>query len=387
VTRGGTLAVVLLMAGCARPGAVLVPVEPSVWPIAAPLELREIPYRAVPVGARPITFCAGGDVMLGSNLDTTWARTAQRVAGLPSLFPSPDSLLAPLRPLIGDADVLLVNVEGAIGEGPAPAKCRRGSTRCYAFQQNPEVAEALRWLGDHAVVVGNVANNHAMDAGAAGFAETVQTLQAAGVRVVGSDTVATLVPLPDGDTLAVLGFSVFSAGPDARDLDGLTRLVSRAAAKYARVVVSVHMGAEGRDAQRTPDATEQFLGEDRGNPVAIAHAAVAAGADLVVGHGPHVLRAVEWRGDRLVAYSLGNLVTYGPFSRAEPLDRGALLCAALARDGRVVQADLRATHQVSPGFTYPDPENVAFGLIDSLSSTDFPETGARVVAGMLRRPR
>jgi hypothetical protein len=147
------------------------------------------------------------------------------------------------------------------------------------------------------------------------------------------------------------------------------------------------MGAEGVGAQRTPNAPEIFAGEDRGNPVAIAQAAVDAGADLVIGHGPHVLRAVEWHGDALVAYSLGNLLTYGPFSRVPPLDRGAVLCAVLDETGRVVQADLRATRQIPPGRATPDSTHAAFDLVDTLSALDFPETAARVLAGMLLRPR
>jgi hypothetical protein len=321
--------------------------------------------------------------MLGSNLDTAWAR-AVRPRGAAGLLPSPDTLLAPLRPLVADADVVLVNVEGAIGTGAAPRKCRTGSSRCYAFRQNPDVAEALRGFAHHAQVAGNVANNHAMDAGAAGFAETVAHLEAAGVHVVGADTLPALVPLPDGDTLAVLGFSVFSAGPDARDLAGLARHVRTAADRYGRVVVSLHLGAEGVGAQRTPDATERFAGEDRGNPVRIAHTAVAAGADLVVGHGPHVLRAVELRDEALVSYSLGNLLTYGPFSRVPPLDRGAILCASLDPRGRVLLAELRATHQVRPGRALPDPEQEALRLVDSLSVLDFPVTGARVSGGLVR---
>src|SRR5690606_16408901 len=105
------------------------------------------------------------------------------------------------------------------------------------------------------------------------------------------------------------------------------RHVRRAAARHGRVIVTVHMGAEGAKAQRTPNRRETYYGENRGNPVAFARAATDAGASLVIGHGPHVLRAMEWRGDRLVAYSLGNLVTHGPFLNHEPLSRAAILCA------------------------------------------------------------
>lgn len=377
-----------LLQACARsrPIPFALP-EADVRPIAAPLTLRRaaaVPVVGVPPAAM---FCAGGDVMLGSNLDTAWARSAQAFTRSPTLLPDPDALLQPLAQLLGDADVVLFNVEGAIGTGRAPAKCRPGSTTCYAFRQDPEVAAALRRSALHAQVAGNVANNHAMDAGAAGFAAMVHHLLQAGVHVVGADTQPAVLPLPDGDSVAVLGFSAFSAGPDARDLDTVRRLVARARARVRRVVVSLHIGAEGFEAQRTPDTIEVFLGEDRGNPVAIAHAAVDAGATLVVGHGPHVLRAAEWRGDALIAYSLGNLLTYGPFSRVPPRDRGALLCAALAPEGRVAWAEIRSTRQVRPGLAFPDPEDRASILVDSLGRLDFPLTGATVELGVLRRSK
>ena len=113
-----------------------------------------------------------------------------------------------------------------------------------------------------------------------------------------------------GDTIAVLGFYTSSDSPDARDLDAVRRHVQRAVDRWGTVIVTVHLGAEGPTAQRTRDSTELFLGTiDRGNPVAFADAALESGATMVIGHGPHVLRAAEWRGDRLVWYSLGNLLT------------------------------------------------------------------------------
>lgn len=380
----------MVMGGCMATGphgAALLP-SPAVQTVrAGPPALRPMRYThasqiPIPSGA---LVCAGGDVMLGSNLDTAWAREAKRVIGFDGLLPDPDSLLAPLRPLVADADVVLVNVEGAIGNGPAPRKCRPGATRCYAFRQEVAVAGALRRLAPDGRVVGNVANNHAGDAGPLGLAQTLAELGTAGVAVTGADTLPTLVPVPGGDTIAVLGFSTFSAGPDARDLAAVRRRVSRAAARFHGVIVSVHMGAEGVGAQRTHDAEEQFVGEDRGNPVAFAHAAVDAGAAVVFGHGPHVLRAIEWRGDALVVYSLGNLLTFGPFSLAEPLDRGGFVCAVLDGRGRVFSAELRPTRQEPPGRALPDAVGRAGLMVDSLSALDFPVTGVRVVDGQLMR--
>lgn len=384
VRRARAAAAALALAACARSGApppALVVPRPAV-PVAVdslpriPFAADTLRHLAAPTHRplrRPVRLCTGGDVMLGNNLDTSWA--VRR--GVPALV-EPAQLLAPLRPLVADADILLLNVEGAIGEGPAPRKCRPGSTRCYAFRQEPAAAGALRALLPAGEVVGNVANNHAMDAGPSGFEATRLHLRAAGAHVTGADTLPTVVVTARGDTMAFLGFSTFAAGPDARDLAAVRRHVARATARYGRVVVTVHMGGEGVAAQRTRDGRETFLGEDRGNPVAFARAAVTAGASAVIGHGPHVLRGVEWMGDALVLYSLGNLVTYGPFNLAEPLSRGAIACVALDGAGRVRKALLRATHQMPPGIVAPDPNGRALQLVDSLSALDFPETGVRV---------
>jgi hypothetical protein len=116
------------------------------------------------------------------------------------------------------------------------------------------------------------------------------------------------------------------------------------------------------------------LGENRGNVIAFARAAVEEGASAVIGHGPHVLRGAERWGDAIVFYSLGNLLTYGPFSLAEPLNRGAIACVDLSPDGRATGAVLRPTRQHPPGVVAPDLTGRAVWLVDSLSRLDFPET-------------
>lgn len=339
----------------------------------------------------PVRVCAGGDVTLGTNLDTTWARLgARRLRREHGRSAEPDSLLAPLRPLFSDAALVLVNVETAIGSGAFTRKCGPGSTSCYAFRAVPAAATALRSLGSgDSRVVGNVANNHARDAGNDGGAVTARHLRDAGVLVTGMDTLATPVALASGDTIGVLGFQASTETPDVRDTAAVRRHVARAATSYRTVIVTAHQGAEGARAQRTRDATEWFLEGriDRGNPVAFARAALDGGATLVVNHGPHVLRAAEWVGDALVLYSLGNLLTYGPFNVAEPLNRGAVACVDL--DGpRVMRAEVRPTVQRAPGVLEPDGSGRALRLIDSLSALDFPSTGARVLSTgeIVRRP-
>jgi hypothetical protein len=337
----------------------------------------------------PIRVCAGGDVTLGTNLDTLWMRRgAARLRAEHGVSGDPASLLAPLRPLFADADIVLLNVETAIGQGPTKTKCGPHSKNCYAFRSPPSAGAALRTLGRaDAFVVGNVANNHARDAGDIGVDSTIANLRRATVLVTGADTLATPVVLRDGITVGILGFYAGDMVNDARNIAAVQRHVARAVEQYGTVVVTAHIGAEGIGWQRVGDSTEFFLDSriDRGNPVAFGRAALDAGAALVIGHGPHVLRAAEWRGQRLALYSLGNLVTYGPFNNAEPINRGAVACADVA-PGEVVGADLRPTVQIAPGVVMQDPSQRALHLIDSLSVLDFPETGVRVDQwGELRR--
>ncbi|HYC50311.1 MAG TPA: CapA family protein [Gemmatimonadaceae bacterium] len=336
--------------------------------------------------------CAGGDITLGTNLDTTWQKLgARRLRASYGMSDSPHALVAPLKPIFADAHLVLLNVETAIGEGPARTKCGPRSKNCYAFRGPPESAYALRSLGDSAaVVVGNVANNHARDAGPEGYVSTMRHLRSAGILVTGHDTLATPVQLADSTTVGVIGFYTGDILADARNLGAVRRHVARAVEQFGTVIVTAHIGAEGIGAQRTRDSTEWFLESriDRGNPVAFARAAFDAGATLVIGHGPHVLRAAEWYDDdRLAIYSLGNLLTYGPFSNVEPINRGAVACADIA-GRRVLGADIRPTVQRAPGVVAYDHTRRALMLIDSLSLLDFPTNGARVDPwGELRRVR
>ena len=349
-----------------------------------------VPIDTTPPAPKPFRVCAGGDVTLGTNLDTAWAkRGAKRMRVEYGLSDAPSTIVAPLRELFADADLVLLNVETAIGSGPTESKCTKRSKNCFAFRGPETAAPALRSIADSsAVVVGNVANNHAHDAGDDGVVATIAHLGRAGILVTGADSMATPVLLRDSTVVGVLGFYTSAIPTDARDLAAVRRHVARAVEQFGTVIVTAHIGAEGVDAQRTRDSTELFLDSkiDRGNPVAFANAALDAGATLVIGHGPHVLRAAEWRDDRLVLYSLGNLTTYGPFNLLEPMNRGVVACADLA--GRsVIGAELRPTMQRAAGVVARDSSRRALTLIDSLSALDFPKTGVRVDAWgeLLRR--
>jgi hypothetical protein len=347
--------------------------------MATPRLVAQEPAARAPA---PVRVCSGGDVAMGTNLDTRWA-----VAKGVRAFPDPTELVSPLIPLFADAQIALLNVEGAIGAGPAPQKCARRSNLCFAIRQPIGTENALRAVAPRAAVVGNLANNHARDAGAAGFAETRRRLQGAGVFVTGADTAATAVATAEGDTIGVLGYSAWNE-PSVHNLDALRRHVRDAAARFGRVIVTMHIGAEGAAARHTPNREERYAGEKRGNSVAFARAASEAGASLVIGHGPHVLRGVEWVGRTLVAHSLGNLLTYGPFTLSGPNGRSAILCATIEADGSVTNAVAKSTRQVPPGIVSADSAQGALADLRELSAADFPGTGALIGAdgSVTRRP-
>ncbi len=161
----------------------------------------------------------------------------------------------------------------------------------------------------------------------------------------------------------------------------------KTAAKQADiVVVTFHGGAEGADKQHVKPGTETFLGENRGNLIKFSHDVVDAGADLVVGHGPHVLRGMEWRKGRLIAYSLGNFAGHDSLNWDGVLGVSALLRVTLRGDGTWVQGKVVPVR--TNGVPKRDSKKAALKSIRSLSQADFGSRGARIrqTDGGIRAP-
>ena len=146
------------------------------------------------------------------------------------------------------------------------------------------------------------------------------------------------------------------------------------------VIVSFHGGAEGADRTHVTREPEEFYGERRGNVYEFAHAAVDAGADVVIGHGPHVPRAVEIYRDRFIAYSLGNFWTWARFNLRGPNGLAPVLDLEVDRDGRAVRARIVSARQTGLGSPRLDPEARAARLIGDLTREDFPEAGLEFAA-------
>jgi hypothetical protein len=328
---------------------------------------------AVASAAKPVagsvTIAWGGDTVLGSTY------------GLPP--EQGRSLLVHVAPLFRAADIGFVNLEEALSNGSA-TKCAAGSTDCFAFGAPMSYAAALPASG---IKIVNLANNHAADYGAAGETSTLAALKRAGVAWTGKPGQVRLLDA-NGVRIAFLGFAPY---PWAARLDRIPQavaLVKRAAARADVVVVAIHAGAEGSTANHVPQGTEYYLGENRGSSRAFTHAVIDAGADLVVGSGPHVVRGVQWYHDRLIAYSLGNLAGWHTFGLGGTLSESAVLSVSLGRDGRILHGRWTALELTDPGIPELDSTHASLALVNQLSKTDFGATAARFTAsGALVVPR
>ena len=332
-------------------------------PPAPPL----LPPPEPPPPLPPIAIAAVGDIAAGDS--PSLPRGGAR------------ALFARVRPLLG-ADVVLGNLETALTE-TGVQQCGPRNRSCFSFRAPPSYA---RGLADAGFTVLNLANNHAFDFGRAGLLDTIAALKDAGVRQTGRPGQIAYVRV--GKTrVAVVGFAPNDWAQDLLDLDAARSLVRRAAKRADVVVVTMHAGAEGSRYAHVRPGMETFLAEPRGDPVRFAHAVVRAGADLVVGHGPHVLRGIEWYRGRLIAYSLGNFASYRNFDVTGAGGVSAILYVTLHADGTWVDGRLVPIRLAGTGAPARDADGAALGVVRSLSREDFGRRAVRVSSdGDLRPP-
>ncbi|MBA2322274.1 MAG: CapA family protein [Deltaproteobacteria bacterium] len=292
------------------------------------------------------------------------------------------SAFSRLGTLLSDADLTFGNLEGPLCDGGATTKCGEGEN-CYAFRTPTAYG---KWLKEAGFDLGSTANNHAEDFGTSCRLETERTLDALGIAWSGRPgTVATVER--DGLRIGLIGFHTNPNSHYVNDLASASTLVAAVARTHDLVVVSFHGGAEGRSATHVPAGKEVFLGEDRGDLRKFARTVVAAGADLVLGHGPHVPRGLEVIDGRLVAYSLGNFSTYGRFNLSGDLATSLVLEATLDATGAWTGGRILPVRQVGEGIPEPDPTGRAIALMSELTLADFPDTGPRIAADGTLTPR
>ncbi|MGH7519194.1 MAG: CapA family protein [Gemmatimonadales bacterium] len=390
-----TLLLIAALAACSSrtppPAPAPEPVPPP-SPAPAPAETPPPPIpspAARPPARLPLRLAFVGDINLG---------TSTLPGGVP--LDSGRTFLAAARPFL-DGDMVIGNLEGVLADSgtsekcleprppvrpqrsrsrplpPAPARSRPG---CYAFLTPTHLAPRLREAGFTHL---GLANNHAHDYGLEGRGSTERTLSALGLRWYGPLGHIAIDTLRRGDSVTVVGLVGFATYPHSYDLLDIPRsaaVVDSVRGMVDLVVVTFHGGTEGMAATRVGPGPE-FLGkEPRGDLRAWAHAVVDAGADVVIGHGPHVLRGMEWYRGRLIAYSLGNFATYRGFSLSGPLGITGVLRLQLGPAGRLAGARLVPMRQEPLRGPEPDDSGTAVALVNEVSAEDFGPDAVRLAS-------
>jgi hypothetical protein len=283
-----------------------------------------------------------------------------------------DAQFAHVRKLLKEPDVTLGNLEGTFSSGGG-SKCSHEGGDCFSFQASRGHAGALKRAGFDLM---NVANNHAFDFGPFGQQQTLAALRLKKIAWSGRPGQITILR-KDKLRIAVVGFAPYHWSANIGDIPAARRLIHKAHRKADLVVVAMHAGAEGTGAARIPYGHEHAYGEDRGNTRAFAHAAIDAGANLVVGSGPHVLRGVERYRKRLIAYSLGNFAGWRNFGQGGTLSLSGIFEVELGPKGHVFSGRLIPMKLIGPGIPAFDPSRRSLTFVNHLGRADFGKRAAQ----------
>lgn len=266
----------LLLCGCAAEA----PDQETVWPSVVETEEPAAETESAPeetTQPEPVrtVMTFAGDCTLGCH-------SAHNRAGYGFLMTVEEQFDYPfqhVRSWFENDDFTMVNLEGVLGEQGRPAG------RKYAFRGYGSYVNILTGSSVEAV---SLANNHTLDYGEAGYAETKRLLDEAEVSYVEQNS-GTLITLDNGVTVGIYG-TVYNSIHQAPVEEGIAALREQGA---DIVIYAPHWGTE-----HSFDPTAQ--------QVELGHAAIDAGADIVYGCHPHVLQPIEEYNGGVIYYSLGN---------------------------------------------------------------------------------
>jgi hypothetical protein len=313
-----------------------------------------------------ITVAATGDIMLGTDFPEDH-------------LPDDDAIgfLTDVTPVFKSADIAFGNLEGVLMDGGEPGKKCKNPDLCYLFRSPERYAERLAAAG---FTVMSLANNHARDFGEEGRTASMDALRAAGIKHSGRE--GDIATWSHGEVgAALIAFAPFRNSNSMLDIEPATQLVQTLSESFDIVIVSFHGGAEGMGTDRIPFSVEYYYGEDRGDVVKFSRRMVDAGADLVIGHGPHVPRAMEIYRNRLIAYSLGNFATYYGISVKDEKGYAPILVSTLDGNGQFVSGEIVSAIQIRPDGPTLDDQQRAYQKIWELTEQDFSGGGIQFQKG------
>lgn len=316
-----------------------------------------------------VTVAFTGDIMMG----TTYPDSVHGT-GLPP--EDGKHIFDDVREIISDATFAGGNLEGSFLDGPGHRRRMTNPKTYFIFRMPPEYVNRLLEAGYDFV---GIANNHINDFGEPGRQSTMKTLRDAGLAHAGlKDKCETAYVERDGVVFGVAQVGHGMNNVDVNDVKEVKRVVRELRKNADIVILSFHGGAEGTAHTHVPGKLEYYVGEKRGNVKEMARAAVDAGADVVFGHGPHVVRGAELYKDHIIFYSLGNFCTPKRMGIAGLTGQAPIAEVKLGMDGKFQGGKIHSFIQKSGLGPKVDPSNKAASQIRTLSLQDFPESPLRI---------
>jgi len=310
-----------------------------------------------------LTIAMTGDIMMGTTFPSR-------------MLPANDGadIFRDAKSVLQRTDLTLGNLEGALCDG---GKSTKGTgPNAYSFRMPTSYGHLLKEAGYDYL---SMANNHANDFGAEGIASTERVLQQQGILFSGiAGRVESAVIERKGLKIGLCAFGHNSYTLRHTDLKLVGRIVDDLVKKTDIVIVSFHGGAEGRSKSHLPQGSETFLGENRGSLRQLAHFCIDRGADVVYGHGPHVVRAIEVYKGRFIAYSLGNFCTTYNVSLTGISGYAPIAEIKTDRQGRFLGGLLHSMLQTRGTGPRWDKAGSAARQIMTLSQEDIPTSEATI---------
>jgi hypothetical protein len=266
-------------------------------------------------------------------------------------------------------DIVLANFEGVLS-----AEEREGE---WIFTMPFGAADILKSMGINAL---STANNHALDLGIEGYRKTVKYLKQRGFGVAGYYGRGTVFKIGD-ISVRVIAFS-FESPNNVNEPDKIKTIIGRCPEDI--VIVSAHMGGENKDASHIPGGMEYFGEQKRGDVVRFSRCCIDAGADLVLGHGPHMIRRAELYKGKLIMYSLGNFIFDHPgIHRIRFLP---MISAAVKLDRRGDFLEARITSYKHEGGRFAvDGRGTGFNMLRDLSLAENTNNGLTFIHNKIVR--
>ena len=317
------------------------------------------------VPARRDTIIIGGvgDLMLGTNYPANHY-----------LPPKDSNMLSLAIPFLQFPDITFGNLEGTILDSGGQAKTCNDPSKCYVFRMPERYG---RYFSEAGIDMLSLANNHSGDFAETGRKKTQQVLDSLGIAYAGHLDCPYTIVEKNGVTYGLCAFSPNNGTVRINDYVYAKSIVNHLDTLCDVVIASFHGGAEGPDHLHVTRKTEHYYGENRGNVYEFAHMLVDEGADVIFGHGPHIVRAVDVYKDRLICYSLGNFCTYARFNLGGKRGYAPLVLVYTDPNGRFLKGQVISFLQGGEGGPVPDLGEKAFLEIQRLTELDFPE--ARIV--------